>query len=150
MDKEQLISVLSELEPFQTHQPRQRSEKPLPRSIGPPHPARPGFSGDSWNQEKGKKHVTLSVPSSTSENMSHDRGRNQKSTVSTPENRSTASDSNSHSEDSNDEVSGNNGRRKNEKNELEVQSKKEGDGSRQSHGDGTEVDPSLDPKKAKR
>lgn len=144
------MSVLSELEPFQTHQPRQRPEKPFQthqpsqRSL---HGVRPGFSGDSWNQEKGKKHVTLSVPSSTSDNVSHDRGRNQKSTVSTPENRSTASDSNSHSEDSNDELSGSTGRRKNE---LEVQSRREGDGSRQSHGDGTEVDPSLDPKKAKR
>jgi hypothetical protein len=108
---------------------------------------RPGFSGDNWNQEKGKKHVTLSVPSSTSDSVSYDKGRNQKSTVSTPENRSTASDSNSQSEDSNDEVSGNTGRRKNE---PEVQSKREGDGSRQSHGDSNEVDPSLDPKKAKR
>ncbi|KAG0576672.1 hypothetical protein KC19_5G098300 [Ceratodon purpureus] len=147
LDKEQLISVLSELEPFQSHQPRQRSEKPLPRGIGPHHPVRPGFSGDSWNQEKGKKHVTLSVPSSTSENVNHDRVRNQKSSVLTPENRSTASDSNSHSEDSNDEVSGITGRRKND---LEVQSKRDGEGSRQSQVDSSEVDPSLDPKKAKR
>lgn len=142
------MSVLSELEPFQTQQPRQRPEKTVPRGSGPPHVARSGSSGDSWNPEKGKKHVTLSVPSSTSDNVSHERARNQKPTVSTPENRSTASDSNSHSDDSNDELlSGNTGRYRNE---LEIQSKREGDGSRQSHGDGTEVDPSLDPKKAKR
>lgn len=144
------MSVLSELEPFQAHQPRQRLEKTVPRGSGPPHVARSGSSGDSWNPEKGKsKHVTLSVPSSTSESVGHvDRGRNLKPSVSTPENRSTASDSNSHSEDSNDELlPGNHSRHRHD---PEVQSKKEGDGSRQAHGDGTEVDPSLDPKKAKR
>jgi len=140
------MSVLSELEPFQTQQPRQRPEKTVPRGSGPPHLARSGPSGDNWYPEKGKKHVTLSVPSLNSD--SHDRGRNQKPTVSTPENRSTASDSNSHSDDSNDELHpGNTGRHRNEQ---EVQSKREGDGLRQSHGDGTDVDPSSDPKKAKR
>lgn len=142
------MSVLSELEPFHAQQPRHRPEKAVPRGSGPPHVARSGSSGDSCNLEKGKKHVTLPVPNSTSDSVSHDRGRNLKPTVSTPENRSTASDSNSHSDDSNDELlPGNTGRHKNE---PEAQSKREGDGSRQSHGDGTEVDPSLDPKKAKR
>jgi hypothetical protein len=151
LDKEQLMSVLSELEPFQTHQPRQQqrpNEKNVLRGNGPPHMARSGSPGESWNPEKGKKPVTLPVHSSTSDNISYDRGRNQKPTVSTPENHSTASDSNSQSDDSNDELlPGNTGRHRNE---HEVQSKREGDGSRQSHGDGTEVDPSLDPKKAKR
>lgn len=142
------MNVLAELEPFQTRQPRQRPEKYVSRGIGPPNMLRPGSSADSWNLEKGKKHVTLSVPSSTSDSVSHDRGRNQKPTVSTADNPSTASDSNSHSDDSNDELYS--GRIGSHKNESEVQSKREGDGSRQSHADVTEVDPSLDPKKAKR
>lgn len=148
LDKEQLMSVLSELEPFQTQQPRQRPEKHIPRGVGPPGMVRPGSSNDSWNPEKGKKHVTLPVSNSTSDSVSHERGRNQKSNVTTSENRSTGSDSNSHSDESHDELqSGHLGR---EKFEQEAQSKREGDGSRQAQGDGTEVDPSLDPKKAKR
>jgi hypothetical protein len=142
------MSVLSELEPFQARQPRQRPEKPGPRGTGSLNMVRPGSSGDNWNSEKGKKHVTLSVPSSTSDIANHDRGRIQKPTVSAPENPSTASDSNSHSDDSNDEVySASTGR---SKNGSETQSKRESDASRQSHVDATELDPSLDPKKAKR
>lgn len=148
LDKEQLMSVLSELEPFQTQLPRHRSDKPIPRVGGPLPVTRPASSGDSWSIEKWKKHVTLSVPSSTSDSPSYERGKNLKSSVTTSENRSTGSDSNSHSDESNDELQSGSVRRG--KIEQDAQSKKEVDGSRQAHGDGTEVDPSLDPKKAKR
>lgn len=150
LDKEQLMSVFSEVEPFQRRHPRHGLENLASRGPVPSNLVRPGSCGDSWHSDKGKKHVTLAVPSSTKDSSGQDKGRNQRSSVSTPENRSTASDSNSHSDDSNDELrAGSNGRHRSE---PEVQSRGEGD--RQSQGDGSmgseQLDPSLDPKKAKR
>lgn len=170
LDQEQLFSILSEMEPFQRPQARHGAEKLALRGTAVTNMVRPSSSGDSWernlernlernsernlerNPEKGKKHVTLAVPSFLYD-AGQERGRHQKSSVSTPENRSTASESNSHSDDSNDELRfGANGRYRSE---PEVHSLGEGDWSLQNtHGDhltaSEQLDPSLDPKKAKR
>ncbi|CAK9229811.1 unnamed protein product [Sphagnum jensenii] len=109
-----------------------------------------GPSGDNWALERGMKHPPRKSHHGSANNMGiWEKPRTQKATNVNAEN---ASDSNSHSEGSNDDQRVRLGKYKSE---PEVQSTSEGDQSHQGQQEDTQtsseqIDPSLDPKKAKR
>jgi len=151
LDEEQLMSVLAKMEPFE-RQPKQGAEGgAVMRGASVANiPLRLSPSGDNWALERGMKHPPRKSHHGSANNMGiWEKPRTQKATNVNAEN---ASDSNSHSEGSNDDQRVRLGKYKSE---PEVQSTSEGDQSHQGQQEDTQtsseqIDPSLDPKKAKR
>jgi hypothetical protein len=151
LDEEQLMSVLAKMEPFE-RQPKQGAEGgAVMRGASVANiPLRLSPSGDNWALERGMKHPPRKSHHGSANNMGiWEKPRTQKATNLNAEN---ASDSNSHSEGSNDDQRVRLGKYKSE---PEVQSTSEGDQSHQGQQEDTQtsseqIDPSLDPKKAKR
>lgn len=144
------MKYLPEIDAFQNHQFKHGAENAA-SCRGGSHLRRPGSFGDIWHSDIDKKmHVTVAAPGFAID-MSTQlyRERNQKALCQTTENRSTVSDSNSYSDDSNDDMQiGRNGRGR-----IESEMQFHGEGE-ESHGDGSlgvdQLETNLDPKKAKR
>lgn len=116
--------------------------------VGSSNLVKPGSQEDSRSLGKAKKHVTLATPNSKSDSPLAPRGgRIPNWSTTTFENRSTASESNSHSDDSNDDLRAKSDERF--RSDSEVRSEEGGDGPGQSHEGCTSSD-QVDPKKAKR
>ncbi len=151
LDEEQLMSVLAKMEPFE-RQPKQGAEGgAVMRGASVANiPLRLSPSGDNWALERGMKHPPRKSHHGSANNMGiWEKPRTQKATNVNAEN---ASDSNSHSEGSNDDQRVRLGKYKSE---PEVQSTSEGDQSHQGQQEDTQtsseqINLSLDPKKAKR
>uniref|UniRef100_A0A7I4FCN6 BZIP domain-containing protein n=1 Tax=Physcomitrium patens TaxID=3218 RepID=A0A7I4FCN6_PHYPA len=140
------VPRIRDSEPFQRQQSRHENVAAYNR-VGS-NLAKSVPQEDSRNLGKAKKHVTLAIPNLKSDGTSSSKGRvHNLGTNSTLENRSTASESNSLSDDSNDDV-----RPKSyEKLRGDSELRTEGDGNAPAlaHDDCTSSE-QLDPKKAKR
>jgi hypothetical protein len=149
LDEEQLISVLAKMEPFQ-RQPKQGADSTGISRAMIANAVRPSSSGDNWTLERGMRHLLRnSLHGSSNNTVVWENLRKQKPTNVNAE---SVSDSNSHSEGSNDEQRVSLGKCKSE---AQVQNMREGDCSHQGQQEDTQtsseqIDLSLDPKKAKR
>lgn len=144
-DKEH-VSRIRDDEPFQRHQPRHEN------LVGCNHVgsnlAKSGSPENGRGLGKASKHVTLAIPSPSGDSPLGSRRRAHNwSTTATFENPSTASESNSHSDDSNDDTRTKSYERL--RSDLEVGSEEGGDASVQFHDDHTSSE-KVDPKQAKR
>lgn len=128
LDEEQLMSMFGDIEPF--HRPTNQLVEGHQRAV-PANVAASSAVAEGWSSER-------------------------RTPASTPENPSTPSDSNSHSEVSNDDPRGGGGGLGKIVSEPEVQSIDEGDELSQQLIGGElsvvslQIDPNLDPKRAKR
>ena len=138
LDREQ-FARLRDNESFQRQQPRHENLVAFYRAS--PNLAK---SGSLEERGKGKKHVTLAIPNSKSESPLAPRGRIHNWSAPTFENRSTASESNSHSDDSNDDTRAKSYERF--RSDSEARSEEGGDGTQ----DACTSSDQVDPKKAKR
>ncbi|KAG0562323.1 hypothetical protein KC19_9G137000 [Ceratodon purpureus] len=133
---------LRDNEPFQRQQPRHENLAAYNRVS-----SNLAKSGSPEDRGKAKKHVTLATPNSKSDSPLAPRGRSHSWSVPSFESRSTASESNSHSDDSNDDIRAKSYERF--RSDSEARSEEGGDGAGQSH-DGCTSSDQVDPKKAKR
>ena len=145
LDREH-FARLRDNEPFQR---QQQQQQPRHESLGAYNRVNPNLAkcGSPEDRGKAKKHVTLAVPSSKGDSPLAPRGRSHNWSVPTFENRSTASESNSHSDDSNDDMRAKSYERF--RSDSEARSEEGGDGTGQSL-DGCTSSDQVDPKKAKR
>lgn len=133
---------LRDNEPFQRQQPRHENLAAYNRVS-----TNLAKSGSPEDRGKAKKHVTLAIPNSKSDSLLAPRGRTHIWNTPTFDNPSTASESNSHSDDSNDDM-----RAKSYetfRSDFDARSEEGGDGAGQPH-DGCTSSDQVDPKKAKR
>ncbi|KAH9546129.1 hypothetical protein CY35_12G079600 [Sphagnum magellanicum] len=148
LDEQQLMPVLAKMGPFQ-RKPKQGAESAIIRGVSVTNPARPSASGDKTSERSMKHLPRNSIQGSANNTVVREKPRKQNPTNVYAEN---VSESNSHSEGSNDDQRGSLGKYKSE---PEVQSTSEGDQSYQGQPEDVQtsseqLDLSLDPKKAKR
>jgi hypothetical protein len=148
LDEQQLMPVLAKMEPFQ-RQPKQGAESAIIRGVSVTNPARPSASGDKTSERTMKHLPRNSIQGSANNTVVWEKPRKQNPINIYAEN---VSESNSHSEGSNDDQRVSLGKYKSE---PEVQSTSEGDQSYQGQQEDAQtsseqLDLSLDPKKAKR